>query len=192
MHDKRLLVVLVSLVLLSTTQVTDSLSQSATVYNGGHIFMCPAGDGPSLATQGAIIEVDFGTSGSGIPALHLSWDDNGSGDLSMCHTEADTQTDNNGVTQFSGVPFGGGWTQGNINVFHNNVATDFPGQQNVNSPDISGNGVVNLEDVGDFASDYFAWGLFQIYNFRSDFIKNGKIDLADVSEMSVHFGHTCP
>jgi hypothetical protein len=57
----------------------------------------------------------------------------------------------------------------------------------VNSPDINGDGIVNLADVGAFAADYVTG-----YAFRSDFNGDGVLNLIDVAVMAAHFGHGPP
>lgn len=56
-----------------------------------------------------------------------------------------------------------------------------------NSPDLSGDLVVSLIDVGSFASDLFAG-----YAFRSDFDCDGAVNLTDAGLMSNALGSACP
>jgi hypothetical protein len=56
----------------------------------------------------------------------------------------------------------------------------------INSPDIDGSGYVNLADVG-----YFAYDFFEVYHFRSDFIWDGVLNLADVGKLAAALGQSC-
>jgi len=57
----------------------------------------------------------------------------------------------------------------------------------VNSPDIDGDGVVDVGDVVMFAQDYFG-----AYAYRSDLRCDGHIDLSDVARMAAAVGATYP
>lgn len=56
-----------------------------------------------------------------------------------------------------------------------------------NSPDINGDGVVNLVDVSLFAQDFAAG-----YVFRSDFFRDGIVNLSDLGKLAVAMGRNCP
>ena len=56
-----------------------------------------------------------------------------------------------------------------------------------NSPDIDGNLIVNLGDLGLFADNFFGE-----YDFRSDFYWDGVLNLSDVGRMATTFGEVCP
>jgi len=56
-----------------------------------------------------------------------------------------------------------------------------------NSPDINGDLVVNLGDLGLFADNFFGE-----YDFRSDFYWDGVLNLSDVGRMATTFGEDCP
>lgn len=55
-----------------------------------------------------------------------------------------------------------------------------------NSPDMNGDGTVNLADVVDFSED-----LATSYDYASDFVWDGRIDLRDVAELAVSIGVGC-
>ncbi len=57
----------------------------------------------------------------------------------------------------------------------------------LNSPDINGDLVIDLGDLGLFATDFFG-----AYNFRSDFFWDGVLNLADVGRLAASFGDQCP
>jgi len=57
-----------------------------------------------------------------------------------------------------------------------------------NSPDINGDGAVNLTDVPLFAGDFYSG----VYAFRSDFSYDEAINLSDVVKMAQALGASCP
>ncbi len=57
----------------------------------------------------------------------------------------------------------------------------------VNSPDIDGDGEVDLLDVVQFTTDFYG-----AYAARSDFIWDGELDLLDVVELASSQGDHCP
>ena len=58
----------------------------------------------------------------------------------------------------------------------------------VNSPDINGDLVVDLVDLGMFAGDYNNAS----YDFRSDLTGDGIENLADIGEFAMYNGDECP
>lgn len=56
----------------------------------------------------------------------------------------------------------------------------------VNSPDINGDLVVNLQDIQLFVADYHG-----AYSFRSDFNFDGEVDLSDLAVLTGGVGATC-
>jgi hypothetical protein len=56
-----------------------------------------------------------------------------------------------------------------------------------NSPDLNGDGVVNLSDLSIFADDYYGG-----YMFRSDFHYDGSIDLNDLAKFASSWNAACP
>lgn len=106
---------------------------------------------------------------------------------------ADHDTDQQGWTQFSLAPRAGGWSQDLLEIY----VVDDPASSMgsiipplpiyFNSPDIDGNLQIDLVDVALFAQDYFSGS----HPFRSDFVWNGTIDLADLAILAEHFGAGC-
>lgn len=106
---------------------------------------------------------------------------------------ADRNTDANGVTSFEIAFQGGGWTEGPIWVYLNGSRAMYPDLTEhppvplrYNSPDINGDGVVNLTDVAIFAGDYFG-----VYHYRSDFWWDGVLNLSDWAKFSEGYGTYC-
>lgn len=102
---------------------------------------------------------------------------------------ADAPTDLDGHTQWSNPLKAGGWDEGNCRVIVNGVALGDPAglTLNFNSPDLDGNGAVNLSDVAAFVMDYFGG-----YVFRSDLLHDGAINLSDVAVLAGSIGKICP
>jgi hypothetical protein len=161
----------------------------------GSIFVSPAGGGRTLAAAGCVVMVIV-RDGNGQPIANFPfqdiWLDSANpSDLSLCPggSVADGNTDATGRTTISGTLRGGGFTQGGLAVLL--AGTPISGSPSlpvlVNSPDITGDLMVNLGDVGPFSSN-----LNGTYGFRSDFFHDGIINLADVGVFSEHLGATCP
>jgi hypothetical protein len=97
-------------------------------------------------------------------------------------------TNGQGLTAFTTALRGGGWAEGGVQVFF--AGYSLPGSPledfRINSPDISGDLVVDLVDVGTFAQDFSSG-----YHFRSDFVADGVLNLADVGRLAVALGDNC-
>ena len=110
---------------------------------------------------------------------------------------ADGNTDADGWFTFSGRFNGGGWTDANLGtpglqVMVSGIALDDQFVQIrphilVNSPDVNGDGMVNMADIPPFADDYYG-----AYAFRSDFQWDGVINLSDVTRFAASLGESCP
>jgi hypothetical protein len=174
----------------------DTYSTAAS--NSGTILVTPGGLGNTLASRNVTINVvvkDINDAViAGYPFQDIWVDDTGNGDISLCQggSVADANTDASGATTISGAIAGGGWTQSGLSVYL--AGTQIIGGANsgilaieVNSCDISGDLVVNLVDIGEFAIDFGG-----SYAFRSDFQADGIINLADVGELGIHNGEVCP
>jgi hypothetical protein len=97
-------------------------------------------------------------------------------------------TDANGQTRFERSPRGGGWTDAGLQVMI--LATPLTGPPlpiHVNSPDIDGNGWVDISDLVVFSGDYYG-----TYAYRSDFLRDGVINLSDVARLGSALGRQCP
>lgn len=174
---------------------------------GGRIMICPLGDGITLAEVGGTVSVHVADGNNAAvanyPGQDIWLDDAGTDHINLCQggSTADANTDASGNTTISGTLAGGGWTgrgtraTGNMAVYISGIVVTTGGLPDeldidVNSPDISANRSVALEDVGTFAADLLA------YNFRSDLVPNDPnpdaIDLSDVGRFAAHIGHACP
>ncbi len=160
------------------------------------LLACPAHDGPSLASVGATIQVQVrnvaGNLVSGFPAADIWLGAAVQGTPSFCSPglTADHDTDANGQTTISGMPLAGGCSQSGLRVMlAGQPITGSPALPiSVNSPDLTGDLHVNLGDIGPFSAALNGGA----FNFCADFYRDGRIDLVDVSVMSMHLGHVCP
>jgi hypothetical protein len=161
----------------------------------GTVYASPGAGGRPLLEAGCVVTVTIrdghGQPIAGYPFQDLWLDSASPGDLGFCAggSVADADTDGAGRTTFSGSLRGGGFTQGGLRALVSGVPISgspvLPIQ--VNSPDITGDLRVDLGDVGPFSSN-----LNGTYNFRSDFFRDGVINLADVGIFSGHLGAGCP
>lgn len=174
--------------------------QSEVSTAGGSVTITPAGNGQTLLSRGAGIDVTVrDANGLAIPAYPAQdiWvDDNGSGDINLCQggSTADADTDENGFTTITGLISGGGYTQLGMSVYVSGVAltlnpdgtggTSF--SLDVNSPDINGDRIVDLSDIALFSGDLVA------FNFRSDYNHDTVVDLSDIALFSGWIGEVCP
>jgi hypothetical protein len=104
---------------------------------------------------------------------------------------ADTDTDINGETHWTNPLRGGGASEALTVVKVNGSLVELTSgvRLNFNSPDINGDLVVNLLDVALFAEDFFNHPLF---SFRSDFYRDGQINIADLGVFAQAIGAACP
>ncbi len=119
------------------------------------------------------------------------WLESIGGGLASCQggTIADANTDEDGHTQWSQPLKAGGNDQGNCRVMVNGMPVgDAAGQTlNFNSPDMDGDGAINLTDIHRFSVDYFG-----PYEFRADLMRDGSVNLSDLSVLARALGKSCP
>jgi hypothetical protein len=179
-------------------------------YNGSQptcYFACPQGDTDSFYLQGfwwSFTIVDLvGAPVADIPGTDF-WlvDCDVANDLALCagsaSSAADSATNAAGMTTMhDGSLSAGGCANGLSPVVQGFVLQD-PGAACadycfnilVRSPDINGDGVVNLVDLSIFASAYPP----NAYSTCSDMNCDAAINLSDLSRFAFHFGppgHTC-
>jgi hypothetical protein len=102
---------------------------------------------------------------------------------------ADFSTDVAGYTEFNNPKFAGGQSWGQTRVVVNGNGLSNTVDVSFNSPDIDGDGVVNLIDLQTFTADYFDSGN---YHYRSDLFYDNILNLIDIPEMSQYYGSSCP
>ena len=192
-----------ALSLPAVAQIDPIASSAAPAGGPGWLMSCPAGDGQPLLSTGmvAIIVQVIDTSGALVAGL-------GPRDF-----EVDGQTPFRVADAF--FPGGPGWdvVPGGFNVISPGLyrldgplwaGGSEPGVAIVKvqgvqlsggqvlplrmvSPDLSGDGVVNLSDIVLFSTAFFG-----AYDFRADFNGDGIINLADIPPLAAHMGHTLP
>jgi len=120
------------------------------------------------------------------------WLDTEDGNFDFCAngTIADHATDAQGQTTFTGALRTGGscfqaaGTPVIVIVCGHDIGSHLP--MYFNSPDLNGDLVVDLTDVVLFASDYF-----DTYNYRSDFLWDGTLNLSDVALLANGLVSSC-
>jgi hypothetical protein len=104
-------------------------------------------------------------------------------------TIADANTDVNGITHWTNPVLAGGYSETLTEALVNGSGLELAVgvKLSFNSPDINGDLVVNLVDIQLFTQDFFSG-----YDFRSDFYRDGTLNLADISLMAQAVGAACP
>ncbi len=121
------------------------------------------------------------------------WLQSGEAGLQPCGgrsgAQPDRDTDANGQTVWVAPPRAGGWTSGLIQVYVNGMALATTAGLDIrfNSPDIDGDGRVNLTDGGMFSHD-----LFGAYAVRSDLNFDHVINISDAGQLRSTLGLGCP
>jgi hypothetical protein len=172
--------------------------QSAASSPGGTLYIAPGGGGENLsdASVTATISVTVNDA-NGNPIQNYPFQDiwPGSavpGEINLCNggAAADGNTSASGQTTISGTIAGGGHTQNGVRVFLAGVAITGTGALSIdiNSPDITGDLVVDLADIGPFSDEL---NNQTASLFRADYFDDGTIDLADIGIFSAFIGDTC-
>jgi hypothetical protein len=153
------------------------------------------GGGRADATIQVTLEVDAYLALAGVPAEDLWLAPLHGVDLVTCGGPplvADGPTDADGRTSFSGAfaaggSLGPGSNDGLLIIYNGLVCVDSPLLPiAINSPDISGDGVVDISDVVLFSATYSG-----AYSYRCDFYWDGAINLVDLIQMARGFGSRC-
>ncbi len=178
-------------------------------------FMVPDGSGPPLSEarspDGTVTDATItmqlmtieGIPFVGLPRedMWLQWLDAPGGVTGCSHAAqypggmflADGPSDVNGDVTFSLPLVGGGWSDGQVAAFLLGTRAlniggwvESPLPLRVNSPDITGDRVVNLTDITLFVQDLGE------YAYRSDYNWDGNINLTDVTLFAQAIGAICP
>ena len=119
------------------------------------------------------------------------WLESADGGLVPCMggSTADSNTDMNGETKWVNPLRAGGSSEALCQVLINGNAIYHPVGLPIsfNSPDINADGQVNIADLGLFSTDYY-----NNYAFRSDFYRDGVLNLADVACFAQGLATSCP
>jgi len=105
---------------------------------------------------------------------------------------ADANTDANGMTQWQEPFEAGGYTDPDneltVVIVNGDALLGSGLDVYFNSPDLSGDGFVDITDIAMFSQDFFG-----PYSYRSDFNWDGIINLSDISYMTaLGLGAECP
>jgi hypothetical protein len=153
---------------------------------GAVVMICPQGDTPTFADVGVTLTIPFGG-----PVPEGSIYTIPCGNLVYCVLpQIDGPPDAAGTATFSGALAGGGYTD--TWLWATGWIPEPPcivAQLDVRlvSPDISGDLVVDLTDLSQFA---MAWPPMP-YDPRADLNGDAVVGLVDLSLVSQHFGHRC-
>ncbi len=131
----------------------------------------------------------FGVPIQGFPAEDI-WIQSDDGSMVPCigGSNPDFDTDETGSTEWVDPMFAGGSTPNDVYIMINGeMLFETPLPLHFSSADISGDGVVNLVDVGLFSNAFFG-----DYNFEADFFHDGHLNLADVGRLALGIGDSCP
>ncbi len=160
--------------------------------NGAGSDFAHAGIGDGTVVNGTVTLYLRNSVGGGIadfPAEDL-WLASIGGGLVACTggTIADSITDSSGMTQWADPmnAYGFSTTQCQVLVAGDALTSSTGMDLHFNSADISGDGLVDLIDIGLFAAD------LGTYNFRSDLVFDGVIDLPDLGRLASGIGTVCP
>ena len=175
-----------------STRATDDVS----------VMICPACEGIAFSNaltfggdeMDATIEVyirnNAGQPLEGVAAGNIWLEETG---ISWCINGniADSDTDENGFTEFAMPPCGGGCSEnlmlggylGPGAPFYQNPLQEF----RFNSPDANADLVVDLIDLSAFAAAYFAPATYCF-----DFFWDGEMTLQDLALFAQHYTHDCP
>ena len=145
-------------------------------------------DGSSIDAHIELIVNDvFGIPVPNYPAEDM-WLASENGTMVPCAggSAADQNTDAVGFTEWVNPLRAGGFDTGLCTVVVNGYTVNYFAL-GFNSSDITGDGVVNLADIG-----LFSGILFGAYDFSADYFADGVINLADVGRLALGLGRSCP
>lgn len=185
---------------LFVCQYVDLALSTATIGSSGHASIAPLADTATLASLGLAVTVTvlnpYGSPIEGIDPSRIELRSMVAGALGGCAgpgiASPSFDTDPVGQTTIGGALQGGGWTQAMLGVFIDGllVTGSAPLDIEVNGPDLTGDGNVNLSDVQLFGTDYFTHVLPGA--FRSDLYRDNVVDLVDWVTFARFMSDSCP
>lgn len=194
------------LCLLSTAALAQVSAANSVAYTlgttPGHLCNCPAGDGqPIINSNAGLIRLQIHDA-AGNPITTLGGGDfevDGITPLAVSDLYFPAQGHRNyyqdhvtqvapGVYDLTGPIYAGGFDAGLCNVKVQGVAIPqaLPLSISMNSPDINGDGIINLADLQIFVAN------LGTPTFSCDFNGDGQVNLADVVLFVPHYGHSMP
>ena len=191
---------------IAVTGVPDPSESTASIaYTGPgtpSLMVVPDGSGPRFTAahdeQGNVVNATitlFVRDGAGYPIMGFPredmWIETAAGGMTSCFpfAMADQNTDATGMTMWANPLLAGGQSQGPVLVFlaGSPLISNAGLPLKINSPDINGDRVVNLQDVAILSGDFYSG-----YNFRCDLNGDGVINLADIPIFALHYAAQCP
>jgi len=166
------------------------------------LMVVPDGSGPRFTEahddQGNVVDATITLSLRDALAIFIvnfpqedMWLESADGGLVFCiyGAIADHNTDATGKTKWTNPPLAGGHSQGPVLVMVNGSHINCPPELPLkfNSPDINGDGFVNLQDIAILSGDFYTG-----YNFRCDLNGDGNLNLQDIPIFAQHYGAQCP
>lgn len=180
------------------------ICESTVTTAGGVLLVCPAGDGPTLASIGATVSVTILYCSPPVPLASLPPQDiwiqslpvsdprfcNGHGYQASA---ADGPTDASGQTTISGSVAACGYFDDPLYVFAGGVllnsqdGCDQPLPLIMVSPDINADHIVDIVDLSMFGPVFSGGGT----DPRMDYNGDAQVDIVDFSLFGAHFLHAC-
>ena len=146
-----------------------------------HITVCPSGD---LMAVGQVLDAQGNPCISS--TIHMQFNNPAAGTLwsapGFPFPLLTSSTSLNGMVSFS--PMVGGCSMAGSVTFFDPSGVVLGTALTINSPDLNGDGIVNLMDLSLFANAFFG-----NYSPNADFNMDGVINLADLSYIAQHLGH---
>lgn len=179
----------------------DPALSTAGITTPATLFVCPAGDGATLASVGAAIRVHVHDAASGGPCTvytHQAFEVDGdppSAILDGFHPPgiqfdvpaAGFQNLGGGDYLLEGPLIAGGVAAGAIVKVAGVAIAGSPLPLRLTSPDLNADGLINISDIGLYAA-----GLGGAYDWRLDYNGDGLINISDIGIFVAHLGHVFP
>ena len=179
--------------------VPDPAASNVALVGGGVLFVCPAGDGPTMASIGVVLQVQVvDISGAICPSLTYDafevdgfppgaiWDGVGpNGEHNVL--ASGLRNLGFGNYELDGALIAGGTNAGIIVKVAGVVIGRSPLPLSLTGADLNSDGIVNISDIGTYTV-----GFYSPDDWRFDFNSDGIINVSDVGIMVSHLGGTYP
>ena len=174
-------VVIVSVAILFAGTAAAQCGHPANCTFPNNIVVCPSGDIPVV---GQVLDINGNPCAGSI--VHMQFNPPAAGTLysapSMPFPLLISTTNANGMVSFN--PWVGGCSIAGSVSYFDAAGVQLGITMTITSPDISGDGTVNLTDVSLFAAAFFG-----PYSPCSDFNMDGVMNLVDLGYLAQHLGH---
>jgi len=193
---------------VSAGEVHDCLSTVSLSASPLHVLICPAGDFQDMGDDCGGYIMITAKDASNVGVAHIPWTDywlnacDAGDNLFLCAgaVSADSMTNSLGQTTISDQISGGGCVIiGGISVaIQNKVILLSPGctdpvclTMEIKSPDLNGDGFVNLTDFSRFGNAYGTSSGDAAYDDCCDYNDDTGVGLSDFSLFGNHYQHVC-